>query len=528
VRHATCIERLRRSFAQIERWIPLLLPAAVGALALCLRVHALGRESLWLDEGFTWQRARLPVPELIADAIGAHHNPSYFLLLHYWVQFGDDEYMLRFPSALAGALTAAAGCVLGRVLAGSAAGFVTGMLVALAPVHVLFGQEARMYAPLSATATIAMTALIWLGVHAEAAALPIFGTRRLHRLWLGTPGVLSPPSAAGAADLQPLAAGTAARPPYGIWAAYIAGTIGTLYLHNTAVVFGATLAIAGAALLIHPFRMRLGFAINFVAANLIVLVGFGLYLRTELAQAERFSNEAFWMDFPSPKDLIGFAREIYLLTAPWPSPLAVLLLMAVALGVFRLRRRPEVALAVVCLAIGGALLLLLVSTYKPMFGTRFMLWATVPFFALVGAGVAQRRPWIFALAFVLGVGWLVRPQLERDYRELTKEPWREVMWTIRSRAQPRSRIMTATWEEASILEYYMQRRSYPFDSIPVTVRRRRNAWKQVGDATRVWIIDRKDGRRFKRLKRGLEQRGQLGWERSWLGIRVVEFDFARN
>ena len=82
----------------------------VSGFALALRLHALGRESLWLDEGFTWERSSLPVPALIQHAIRAPHNPSYFIVLHYWLGLGDDEYMLRFPSAVAGALSAGA-CV---------------------------------------------------------------------------------------------------------------------------------------------------------------------------------------------------------------------------------------------------------------------------------------------------------------------------------------------------------------------------------------------------------------------------------
>jgi hypothetical protein len=43
------MDRLRVPNAPNGRQIPLLLTAAVVALALCIRVHGLGRESLWLD-----------------------------------------------------------------------------------------------------------------------------------------------------------------------------------------------------------------------------------------------------------------------------------------------------------------------------------------------------------------------------------------------------------------------------------------------------------------------------------------------
>ena len=87
----------------------------------------------------------MAVPALIQHAIRGHHNPTYFILLHYWLGFGDDEFMLRFPSALAGSLAAGACVCLGYVLYDVAAGFVAGLVLALSPQQIQYGQEARMY-----------------------------------------------------------------------------------------------------------------------------------------------------------------------------------------------------------------------------------------------------------------------------------------------------------------------------------------------------------------------------------------------
>jgi uncharacterized membrane protein len=244
------MNRLRATLGRSQLLIPVLLAVAVTALALVLRLHALGRESLWLDEGFTWQRARLPVRELIGNAIGAHHNPTYFLAIHYWMQLGDDEWMLRFPSALTGAIAAGATSVLGCVLGGPAAGLVAGVLLAVSPLQLHFGQEARMYAPLCASATIAVAAVFWFAMNPEAAARPILGARRLHDCFFETP-----PDRESAGDQQP----PAAKTPHAVWVAYVLGMIASLYLHNTAVIFAATLGASVLALLARPFRLRLRF-----------------------------------------------------------------------------------------------------------------------------------------------------------------------------------------------------------------------------------------------------------------------------
>ncbi len=461
----------------------------------------------------------MALPQLFEDAIGAHHNPSYFVLLHYWMRFGDDEWMLRFPSAVAGALAAATTAALGCVIGGPPAGLVAGTLFAIAPIQVHYGQEARMYAMLTWTATLAATGLLWLGMHAVDAAHPVLGTRALH------------------ARLAPAAEGGRTSAATAAWTAYVAGMIGTLYLHNTAVVFAATACIAALALLLRPFQLRLRFWINFIAANLVVLAAWAPYLGTQLAQAQRFSQSSYWAKFPSTADLVAIGRELYLLTAPLESPLAILVPVAAVIGAWSLRKRPEVALATVSLAIVGPVLLWIISLYKPMFGTRLLLWSTPAFFALAGAGVAglvPKKPWLSWLAcagFACLVACLARPRLEADYERTTNEPWREVVWMIRQRDVPGARVLTATYEESIMLEYYAKRRSHPLLDVQVDIAPpRRGAWGVVRGAPRVWLIDRKAGHRFKRAYRELVSRGAVRWDRVLNNkrLRVVQFDFTRR
>src|SRR5262245_33395240 len=107
---------------------------AIGVLlviAALTRFYKLGDESFWLDEATTFERSRLPLPELVADAEKAYHNPTYFVLIHYWMKLGDSEAMLRLPSALFGILQVPVVYVLGKIVGGRFAAFAAALVLCL-------------------------------------------------------------------------------------------------------------------------------------------------------------------------------------------------------------------------------------------------------------------------------------------------------------------------------------------------------------------------------------------------------------
>ena len=474
---------------------------AVSALALVLRLHALGRESLWLDEGFTWERSSLPLPELFQHAIRGHHNPTYFVLVHYWLgMVGDDEFQLRLPSAVAGAFSAGACVWLGYALHGLAAGFVAGFVLALAPLQVQYGQEARMYSLLCFTATTAMIGIVWLLRNPARAAVPILGTGRWWR------------------SSHP----TGLQPASGAWSAYILGTIGSLYMHNTTVVFAASAALAVILGIIGLGSAARRIFLNFVAASLIVLLVWGLYLSTELQQAKTFASAAFWAKFPTGRELVIHARELFLMTARLHEPLAWLLMLAFVLGLWELRRNLRVALTMLVLCLVGPALLLLVSLYKPIFGTRMLLWAAAPFSAVVGAGVASLRHVAAPLVFAIAVAALGGPTLAQQYAHIDKEPWREVVKTIEAHARPQALAVPASGEEALMLRYYQRRRSYPLGTVRSAAAKRGTLPTEARDAPQLFLMDRKKGRRTARPLRELTRRGYTTHVREFRNLRLFE------
>lgn len=90
------------------------------------------------------------------------HLPLYFYLMHYWIGwFGTSEWVLRFPSAFFGALTAVMIFLLGRELFSLFVGLVASILLALSPDQIYFAQQARMY-PLLVLLVLSSTYLIVL------------------------------------------------------------------------------------------------------------------------------------------------------------------------------------------------------------------------------------------------------------------------------------------------------------------------------------------------------------------------------
>ncbi len=91
-----------RQRARVFDW---LIPLALFGLALAARVYRLDAQSLWLDEGSSWQMAKQPWGTLLRDLLSpTAAYPLYHLLLKLWVSLcGDSEIALRLPSAIAGA-----------------------------------------------------------------------------------------------------------------------------------------------------------------------------------------------------------------------------------------------------------------------------------------------------------------------------------------------------------------------------------------------------------------------------------------
>ena len=145
------------------RWTLLAL-GAIMLLGGALRFYGLGIQSLWSDELASWYFSRADgVGQVVSNVREDIHPPGYFVILHFAQgAFGNSEWALRLPSAVAGWLSIPAIYLLGRRIYSDREGLIAALLVAVSWTGIYFSQETRSYSILILLSIVA--AYLWWGV----------------------------------------------------------------------------------------------------------------------------------------------------------------------------------------------------------------------------------------------------------------------------------------------------------------------------------------------------------------------------
>ena len=123
----------------------LLALLAIMLLGAVLRFYGLGFQSLWGGELASWDfGGRDTISRVVQEG---SQPPLYFLVLHFarWI-FGESEWALRLPSAIAGWLCIPAIYFLGKKLYSEREGIMAALLVTVLWPTIYYSQEARPYA----------------------------------------------------------------------------------------------------------------------------------------------------------------------------------------------------------------------------------------------------------------------------------------------------------------------------------------------------------------------------------------------
>jgi mannosyltransferase len=436
--------------------------AAVVGLGIWTRFHHLGLEPLWFDEATTFYRARLPLAELIESSISKMHIPSYFMLIHYVMRLGDDEWMLRMPSAVFGVLKIVLVTIAGGIAGGRRVGLIAGLLLVLSRTQLHYDQEARTYAAQTFGTCLALVGQLWLFTRPQV-AVECWSRRR---------------------PAGPDFAVTAAR---WAWVAWIAGVVFALYMHNTSVLYMAASSAATLVFLIAEPRYRVRFFWHWVVANLIVLLLWSAWwpsLASQVGSSEFARLD--WKGVRSFRKLLGTTTR--LLLGDYLPIMALVLGLALA-GVVYLRRRPLMLASLLLLSLSAPALFWLVSLYKPIFMMRLLMWGGPAFYVLAAHGVlVLPRVWqqALAVAVVAAVGFW---GLHIDYYEKeTKTDWRGAAQVMAKHHRDGVVMLLATSTDARVIRYYRDRTTNPIDVPPwVTAnsRGRSQANKALKSATEV-------------------------------------------
>ena len=140
--------------------LPLL---GVLALALILRLWSLADHSLWYDEAFSVLFARSDVSTMLSGTVNAVEHPLlYYLSLKFWMAiFGGSAFTVRLWSVVTGVATVGMMYLIGRDLFSKETGLIAPLIVAVAPFHLQYSQETRMYSLLA----LLLMGATWCYVH---------------------------------------------------------------------------------------------------------------------------------------------------------------------------------------------------------------------------------------------------------------------------------------------------------------------------------------------------------------------------
>ncbi|GAB0115357.1 hypothetical protein [Acidisoma sp. C75] len=411
----------------------------VGFIA---RIYDIADMPFWLDEVTTVERASLPFWDMVANSLANHHLPSYFALVGLFGAHGMTEMALRLPSAIFGAGCCGVLFLIGRVLGGWRAGLVAGLLLALSPLQVQYGQEARSYTFVLLMMAIGLLGFVQLAQDPRAASLP-----------------------RGAAGGR-----------LGPWIVYTLGTLGGLYVLSTAFFWLISANLAALAMLLIDRRGfdRRRFLSRWLIAQAVILLltlpWFGAmdyFTHGKMTNATNWVPQITWHSFLSVVGSLYLMRVTRLISFHvFPAAVPGFGVLVFILGIFGLiylrrglkqgARPPGLIAALIIAAAVPPLLILLISIVKPLWMPRYLLWSTVPFLVFVGLGInALPRRWRDGAIALLGV--LALLNLLPYYRAETKPRWDLAASALTHEMQPGDLILASDELPVYMMNFFLKR-----------------------------------------------------------------------
>ncbi|HEX3982707.1 MAG TPA: glycosyltransferase family 39 protein [Acidisoma sp.] len=450
---------------------------AVSLVGFLARFYGIDNMPFWLDEVTTVNRSSLPFWDMVTDSLSNHHLPSYFALVSFFGHYGMTELVLRLPSAVFGALTCGVLFLIGRALGGWRAGLVAGLLLALSPLQVQYGQEARSYTFVLLMMAIGLLGFVQLARDPQGASRPF-----------GRPG----------AHLAP-------------WVIYTLGTLGALNVLSTAFFWLISANLGAVVILLRDRQIdRARFLTRWLVAQAVILAGtlpwFGamdVFTHGEMTNATNWVPETTLHSFLSVIGSLYFMRVSRLINFhlfPQAAPGFGLLVVALALmGLFYLRRRnpstqagrvPAVSRslipALVLVAAVPPLLILAISIVKPLWMPRYLLWSSVPFLIFVGLGINQ-LPKRWQTGAVAVIVLLAVINLAPYYKAETKPRWDLAAAELQKEMRPGDIILASDELPVYMMNFFLSRHG---DVIPASnwTNDVFQAAKHLETGGRVWVM----------------------------------------
>jgi uncharacterized membrane protein len=228
-----------------------LLAFIVLIAAVYFRFVGLERESLWIDEGYTYVVSLLPPAALMVPF--DVHPPLYYIITGWFIEEGSSEWWIRVPSAIAGVITVGLLFWMAARWYGTRGAFVATALLALSYTHLAYSTNARSYSLLLLLLLVSMWSFLSLYRHIEQGEWP-------------KPRV------------------------YWLWATYLISAIINLYVHDLAAIYLAVfnLTAFGFAVVNPLFRKRRLF-MGYVVTHVVMFVAWVPWLLIAFESADNFN-----------------------------------------------------------------------------------------------------------------------------------------------------------------------------------------------------------------------------------------------
>jgi mannosyltransferase len=378
---------------------------AILLLALVLRLINLGSRNLWYDEAFAVLYAEKSFSAILYGTItqveGAAadvHPLLYYFFLHLWMGlFGQTPFIVRLPSVIFGLVSIVLAFSIGQRLFDPSAGLLAAAMTAIAPFHINYSQENRMYSLLCLLSLLTIYFFVRCWARAAHAPRPAAQVR----LWKGN--------------------------GYGNWLGFILAATLSLYTHNLAFLVILALDLFVLAMILswmkgekwgtppHPRPDRAVRRWRLLKPLIVSHLAFGLlfspWLTVVFSQFGKI-RQAYWVPRPGLKELVQTLILFHVDLLPTMplglvSILLFLSLLILVLTLYRIgrvqgrdRQTKEGIYLLLILALAPVIAAFLISQFKSIYIIRGLLPAAIAYYILVAKILAEAQ-------FPKRVAWLL-------------------------------------------------------------------------------------------------------------------------
>jgi mannosyltransferase len=365
-----------------------LMVVGLVLVALVMRLYLLGEKSVWLDEAFSIALARHDLGELLRLTMTSDtHPPLYYIVLHFWLVFGESETMVRLLSVLFSVAAVPLMFRVGRELYGdNRAGLLAAAILAFSPFQVWYAQETRMYAML--------TFLVLASAAFFIRALRGKGDARLN------------------------------------WTGFVLASAAALYTDNGAIWY-----LGAMALFFVASRRRFG---HLTRPWLISQLAIGLLYVPWLPafwQQTQQVTASFWLPAPTFRTVLDAFLDFNSLNLPSVA-LGTLFMTIIFIWAYVVpgpswQRRLATTWLLVPLIVSA-----LLSLRQPIFLSRNLIAASLGYYLLVAGTIHKFDSGRVTAALLLPLLAMNLVSLDHNLRVAQKEPWREVAAHVAAHEPP--------------------------------------------------------------------------------------------